>query len=344
MAKSKKFADFINDNGEYERVSIWKVRKKEQQAPGQWNVAKYYSTHRLEENKLRMTPSHTYNKRLNRNTHFFKYLAGQIENDNKGGDGGESMTHMAYKDAISRLKRTKLVFSHRKLSFDIEITKAELEKTILLNGRKFRLDVYIEFTSEHEYCLKWNGRMGIEVCRSNSLHLEKIEGLETLGIPVVQIRTHSKFEFNEEEHEDDEDQYNQHVDYLVKRFTQELRGMIYVDPQSVEYLQQCLARKDQEITSLNEKFNGLRDKANEIVKDKLAVIQQQVQQIADLNAKIATQNSQLKQLSQSNTKLKQATDEQHDLLLSALDAGFFSVRKLKAKIRKYLSLGLPNKH
>ncbi len=172
-------------------------------------------------------------------TAFFRYINGT---DEANGGGGESLTHLLFKEAIAGLSGTKLALDTFG-EHDITITHGETEKEIRTDEGPYYADVYLRFTSNTRLGLKWSGEIYIEVNHTHAVPPYKLDSLRQARLPVVEVDVPNTLVYDYENEYTTDPREAAHIrriqNMLQKGF---LAGRVISDRSSVEFLEQEVDR------------------------------------------------------------------------------------------------------
>lgn len=240
MSATKGWA-FLSEHGK-ERTSAYRVKALRDEVGGRPLSIPFWSTHRAGK-RVRM--KHVVKK----GTPFFSY----IEGETGGGDeGGVSLSHLLYQEAIAQLPATELrlgKFGNHK----IRIVEASIEKRFALAGSTRVADVYLKFDSDSYLAKKWKGSVCIEVHHTHAVPREKIEDLRRARMAVVEVNLPEAFVFPHSEDATTEQLEAKHVEFLIPYLGEFIVGTVLSDPSSPEYLEEQLAIAKRMLTDAGEK-------------------------------------------------------------------------------------------
>ncbi len=208
-----------------DRVSAAAVSRERAKFGGRPTGDIYFSTHKPP-NRKRM--KHVQKGK----TSFFSYINGDVD----GGDGGESLTHRLFKEAVSGVRKTKLCLG-KSGDHDVVITHGEIEKPIQVADGTYYADAYWQFTSTSKLGIKWSGHVYIEVHKSHLVPTEKIEQLRQLGLPVVEVGVPALFEYPYSDDQTTDEREVAHIE-KVRRILEGgfLAGTVISNPSSQEFM------------------------------------------------------------------------------------------------------------
>ena len=221
----------------------------------------YWSTHRPGKRK---PVKHVQNA----GTSFFAYLNGAGA---AGGDGGESLTHQLFKEALEGLSCTKLKLGTLG-EHEITITHGEAEKEIRTVDGLYYADVYWRFTATSSLGLKWSGEMYLEVHHTHAVPRIKQDSLRAARLPVIEVDIPPTLEYQYE----DEDTTDPREAAYVSRIrhvlqTGFLAGRVISDPSSIEYLEQEVAKLEQELRKAQQNWSAAKQRGD-AASQQLAVV------------------------------------------------------------------------
>ncbi len=257
------------------------------------------------------------------------YFAYTPQNRNSPGTTApESLTHALCKMAIASLANkgteTKLEYTVYKNNIEekheatIKFSHGENERSFVVNGSRFTVDVYCQFESinpDNEYLSlssKWNGHVAFEIFVTHGLSSNdpKVNSLAGIGIPIIQIKIGATSKLNLIEDRDLTDSHTvktvieSHIRKLENMFKKRIYGYLLRDVMSETYNHEV-----QMIQALNEKderIDELKHEA-EAFKKKLYELQASNSEQRNLCTSLREQNSDLQQQLR-NQSLKYATE------------------------------------
>lgn len=154
--------------------------------------------------------------------------------EREGGGGRETLSHALCKRAISELTETTLSVGN--VEIPIRILERSTEKEVVIDGRRYRPDVSLQFESESDHQLKWGGTLHMEVWHTHATPEAKALDFFNAGLALFEIRVTEKLQFQTDEHLVTQAKMEQHVDWLKARFSEWIWGKLLSDPQSREYV------------------------------------------------------------------------------------------------------------
>ena len=188
------------------------------------------------------------------------YFAYTPQNRNSPGTTApESLTHALCKMAIASLANkgteTKLEYTVYKNNIEekheatIKFSHGENERSFVVNGSRFAVDVYCQFESinpDNEYLSlssKWNGHVAFEIFVTHGLSSNdpKVNSLAGIGIPIIQIKIGATSKLNLIEDRDltDSDSVKtvieNHIRKLENIFKKKISGRLLRDVMSQAY-------------------------------------------------------------------------------------------------------------
>jgi hypothetical protein len=228
-------------------------------------------------------------KHVRRGKPHFEYIS-KSDSDTVG---GESLDHLLFKEAISEIKRTHLTLNGGE-RFPITITNSYQERQVDVNENYYRIDVHLEFESQHVYAEKWSGQIYFEVCHKNPVHKEKKDDLASLDLPVIEYKLRAPFFYPHDESNTSRAREEKHK-AMIKRILEGDTGFVPAkvlhDPSSAPYLKRELEERSKELTEANsavEKlkadFHKLSSSKNEALSDNISL----KRLMGESNAKIET--------------------------------------------------------
>lgn len=327
MSATKPWA-YVTEFGS-ERVDAWEIKRQRDSIGGASLEKHWWSPHRKGERK-RVT-----HKNPTGAVPHFSYIDGWTPGE---GEGGESLSHVLYKNAIARLAKTQLQFPNGE-KHDIRITHAELEKTIPLAEGYRVVDVYCKFESESHLAKKWGGEVCFEVWHTHRAPKDKVLGMKAKRVPVFQVPVPKLYQYRNEKNTSSELE-KKHEDFLVGRLGEYMKGNAISDPSSVEYLEERveiltaqMARDAKLAAAQNDEVKILQSELGRLKKNN-AVLAEQNGVLAERNASLTTEYGLLKKATDGNAGTITRLGRDNDSL--ADDIG--GLQK-KLKYRKYLLIG-----
>lgn len=237
MAEMKKWAYRHEEGAEWTTADAhW--RERYDKFGGQPSRDAFFSTHK--------PPGRKRMKHIHKGgISYFSYVNAS---DESGGDGGESLTHRLFKDAIASISKTELRLG--KLGeYPIVVTHGETEKRVdAVDGRYYYVDVYLRFESTSLLGMKWSGEVYVEVHNTNAVHAQKMQDLRQLRLPVIEVPVMDLFVYPHTEYETTDWREAEHL----KNSRRILEGGYLIgtainNPNSVEYLELQLERTRREL-------------------------------------------------------------------------------------------------
>lgn len=209
----------------------------------------FFSTHSLSKRK-RM-------KHVQRGeTAYFSYIN---KSDEAGSDGGESLTHRLFKQAIASIKKTVLKLGKHG-DHVITISNGETEKKYC-HEKDYVADVYCCFRSESYLGMKWSDKVYIEVHKSHPVPIEKIQELRQLRLPVIEVEVPKLFEYQYSDRETTNQRETFHVEKIKKILEGGfLMGKVISNPSSVEFLEKYLKSTRQQLQEAKEQIQAATDR------------------------------------------------------------------------------------
>lgn len=226
----KKWA-FYKEGLEWRKIGLYAALSKEKEEPGQWRRRTYYSTHSPANARLRM-----HIRESSKGTFSFAYNQGQEAEIERLG-GGESLVHYLFKIAISELSHTTLKLSNLNEDVTIHFVDAQTEKRVHIEDRYYDLDVFVKFTSQSKYQIKWNGELAIEVHNTNPVNGQKLKDLKALRIPVIEVSVNKKLAYKTSEEYSTPKSEREYIEFLKGQLSEYLWSKVLSDPKSIDYLE-----------------------------------------------------------------------------------------------------------
>lgn len=245
----KKWA-FYKDGEEWRKIGLYAALSKEKEEPGQWRRRTYYSTHSPASTRLRM-----HIRESSKGTFSFAYNRGQETEIERLG-GGESLVHYLFKIAISELSHTTLKLSNLNEDVAVQFIDVQTEKRVHIDDRYYDLDVFVKFTSQSKYQLKWNGELAIEVHNTNPVIGQKLKDLKALRIPVVEIDINRKLAYKTPEEFSTPSLEREYIDFLKGRLSEYLWSKVLSNPKSIDYLEKENYELIKKVETLREKLES----------------------------------------------------------------------------------------
>ena len=179
-----------------------------------------------------------------------------------GDDGGESLTHQLFKEALAGLSSTKLKLGALG-EHGVTITHGETEKEIRTVDGSYYADVYWHFTATSSLGLKWSGEMYLEVHHTHAVPRDKQDSLRAARLPVVEVDVPKTLEYPYE----DEDTTDPREAAYVNRIrnvlqTGFLAGRVINNPSSIEYLEQEVVRLERTLQQVQQDCSAVERRAN----------------------------------------------------------------------------------
>lgn len=282
----KKWA-FYKEGEEWRKIGLYAALYKEKEEPGQWRRRTYYSTHFPASARLRM-----HIRESSKGTFSFAYNRGQEAEIERLG-GGESLVHYLYKIAISELSHTTLKLSNLNEDVTVQFINSQTERRIHIDGRYYDIDVFVKFTSQSKYQLKWNGELAIEVHNTNPVIGQKLKDLKALRIPVIEVSVNKKFSYKTPEEYSTPKLEREYIDFLKDRLSEYLWSKVLSDPKSIEYLE-------------NENFELIKNinKLREQLDHSKALLEKERENVLDSKIRLNHVNSELIEKDKLVSKLR----------------------------------------
>jgi hypothetical protein len=241
-------------------------------------------------------------------------------------DGGESLNHLLFKEALCSLEHTtlslyELTVGKPKKWRDayITITDSAKEKSIARSaGDAYRADAYIEFETTDVIGVKWEGRLCLEVRHTHAVDAAKQSELRDLDVPVVEVEIPDIFTYKFEDEDTDDDKEEAHRRYIKRVLESEngfLKGTVLSNPSSKKYLEIEVDTQREQISKLKQSENKLGERLNlaekqlkeahHVSANQSIQIQSLGAQLLDTKSKLGSANTSLTQLNQTKTSLEE---------------------------------------
>jgi hypothetical protein len=259
----KKWA-FYKEGEEWRNIGLYAALSKEKEEPGQWRRRTYYSTHSPASVRLRM-----HIRESSKGTFSFAYNRGQEAEIERLG-GGESLAHYLYKMATSELTHTILKLSNLNQDVSVQFIDAKTEKRVHIDDRYYDLDVFVKFTSQSKYQLKWNGELAIEVHNTNPVIGQKLKDLKALRLPVIEVSVNKKLAYKTPEEYSTPKLEREYIDFLKGRLSEYLWSKVLSNPKSIDYLEKENVELIRNVKKLREQLDhseALLEKEREHLSD-----------------------------------------------------------------------------
>ncbi|MCF5736434.1 hypothetical protein [Pseudomonas syringae] len=297
------------------QVTAWQVNKQRKDFyNGQPTPYQYFSIGRP---GTRLAVKHVSGK----NYPYFSYIN---SGDGSGAVGGESLSHLLFKEALSEIKQLRLNVSlqvgegkRTQVSCNLQVVEAEQEKEIALVGGGVRYaDVYYKFESEHWLWKKWGGELYIEIRNSNAVNARKQIDIRKVAIPVIEVEIPSIFDYKISDEATNDELEFKHKERIKKMLQSEkgfLSGSSLSNPSTKEYLIDLVKHyKGQKVEFCKErdrlnsvlfetrellaaeasKVENLSGELLDLKKQLLVAVSEKDAAIADLSSNIASQSKQ----------------------------------------------------
>lgn len=287
----KKWA-FYKEGEEWRKIGLNAALYKEKEEPGQWRRRTYYSTHSPARVRLRM-----HIRKSSKGTYSFAYNRGQEKEIERLG-GGESLAHYLYKIAISELSHTTLKLSNLSEDVTIHFVNAQTEKRVYIGNRYYDLDVFVNFTSQSKYQIKWNGKLAIEVHNTNPVIGQKLKDLRNLRIPVIEVSVNEKLAYKTPEEYTTPELERKYIDFLKGRISDYLWGKVLSDPNSIDYL-------ENENLELIERIKKLREQLQHTE----SLLEKEKKTVSDSEEKLKTANEELIKINKLSSELRTQVED-----------------------------------
>jgi hypothetical protein len=240
MSATKGWA-FLSEHGK-DRISAYRVKALRDEIGGGPLGIPFWSTHRAGK---RVKMKHVVKKA----TPFFSYMDGEAGG---GDEGGVSLSHLLYQEAIAQLPATELRLG-KYGNHKITIVEATIEKRFDLAAGSRIVDVHLKFDSDSYLAKKWKGSVCIEVHHTHAVPREKIEDLRRARMAVVEVNLPEAFVFPHNEDATTEQLEAKHIEFLVRHLGDFIVGTVLSDPSSPEYLEEQLATAKRMLADASEK-------------------------------------------------------------------------------------------
>jgi hypothetical protein len=279
MSETKGWA-YVTEFGS-ERITAWEVKRQRDRLGGGPLGKTYWSQHRKGERRkvkqMQRPPAKP----------FFAYMDESTPHE---GDGGESLSHVLFKNAIARLGKTQLRFPNGE-THDIRITHAEVEKTVTLSVGYCVVDVFCKFESDGYLAKKWGGEVCFEVWHTHRAPPEKIIGLRDKRVPVIEVKVSEFFRYRREENTNDKLE-EEHVNYLAKRLGEFMAGKAISDPSSVEYLEEKIRTMSAQMAR-DVKIAAVREDETKMLESELSSLRGDIAALVAYNGSMTTKVASL---------------------------------------------------
>jgi hypothetical protein len=233
-------------------------------------------------------------------TTFFRYYSAA---DEAIGGPGESLSHRLLKEAISQIKRTKLVLPNR--STEIEIHFGDKERLIEIGTDRYYADAYLQFTSKSDLAARWSGEVYIEVWHKHRVPDKKREELFAMKLPVVEVPMQDAFLYRYEENTTRQREA-EHVAKLVKMLESNfLKGTVISDRRSVEFLETRVSELEQALTESRAELHSTRLDAEQRQQESEQVVSRLHEQLQQQTANSDTLLAQLNALKNAAGRLQE---------------------------------------
>ncbi|KJY90352.1 hypothetical protein CWB89_06400 [Pseudoalteromonas piscicida] len=228
----KKWGWYFPKDGLPERISAKEVLYRDE-TEGGWRGKAYYPYKNGSGGVMHA-------KRSSTGTPFFAFNCKHDAEEWERKGGGESQTHYLFKMALLELESTVLKFKGGTLP-DTKITfkSANDEKAI---GPYF-IDVYCLFESDNLLGIKWEGKLGIELCLTNPVLPEKKEFLIQNNIPVVQHHISERMIYMGPEDEEDPEAERAYIEFVKSKIKENFMLVSLISDPSSE-LYELMTAKD----------------------------------------------------------------------------------------------------
>ncbi len=233
---------------------------------------------------------------------FFSFIE---PGDGGGGDGGESLTHRLFKQAIASIEATELrLGSHG--DHKIRVTHASTEKRFPTTN-EYYADVFLTFESETYLGSKWSGELYVEVHKTNAVHATKQDDLRASRIPVIEVGVPDLFEYPYNDSQTTDSRETQHLGMITRILGKGfLMGKVISDPSLVSYLEAQLVSTEQEVISANAKLQSAMQREQEL-RERIQELEKNSIQQSNNNEKLADE------LNSKNVKLQRAMECEQSL-------------------------------
>lgn len=258
---------------------------------------------------------------------FFSFIE---PGDGGGGDGGESLTHRLFKQAIASIEATELRLGAHG-DHKIRVTHASTEKRFPTT-KEYYADVFLTFESETYLGTKWSGELYVEVHKTNAVHATKQDDLRASRMPVIEVGVPDLFKYSYNDSQTTDSREAQHLG-MIKRVLEKgfLMGQVISNPSSVTYLELQLASTERNLISANTKLQSAMQCEQEL-REQIQELEQKAAQESDNNAKLAGA------LNSENVKLRSATEREQSLRGQMRDLEKAIARETETNIQLGLKL------
>lgn len=248
-------------------------------------------------------------------TPFFAYIDSFSRTNS---DGGESLSHLPYKETLSRLGSTELRLKNGG-RHKIRIIHAQMEKSVTIDSNVFAVDAYCRFESDSALAKKWGGEVCFEVCHTHPVPADKIIALRKRRMPVVEVKIPQCFQYKNEEITTEELE-QRHSNFLIEYLEDFIVGEILSNPSSIEFLEEQLVALKRD---LNNATDGIaeRDKSIDGLKQELAQLEKtrsaSLNRVATLSGQLTDSQMTVNTIKQKITKLERDLQSKRESLESA---------------------------
>ncbi|WP_146040486.1 hypothetical protein [Pseudomonas sp. GW456-12-1-14-TSB6] len=261
MAKS--FAYTSQWGGHSDKVTAKQIEScRRDEFNGQPTGQSFYSTHKPGSRKA---VKHV----MKGGTSFFAYIN---SSGGGGGEGGESLNHQLFKEALLTIETTRLslIFNagtraQRQENIVVKIIQAESEKRVIIPPQGHRsVDVYLKFETDSHIGRKWEGELYLEIHSTHAVDAEKQTELRALSVPVVEVDIPDVFiyKFSDENTTDErEAAHKVFVRNVLEGVNGFLKCVVLSNPSSKAYLEEQVVLQQRSLSELrkrNEESEGLR--------------------------------------------------------------------------------------
>lgn len=249
---------YYHEDDSWLRIGVKTALAREKSEPGKWKSRTYYSTHADPNQRLRM-----HIRKSPRGLPLFAYNPGQRAEIERDG-GGESLTHLLYKTALSEIKSTTLKISNLGKDIEISIIDSTTEKRVWLQGRYYDIDVFYHFSSNSDFELRWGGMLGLEVHHTNPVNDTKKTDLNTLRIPVIEVDVPAKLAYLTTADNTSPEREREYIEFVKPRLSEYLWGKMISNPKSIDYLERENAQLSAELKRIKIEADEMREENNNL--------------------------------------------------------------------------------
>ena len=107
----------------------------------------------------------------------------------------ESLTHQGNKEIIANMKEIVIKFGN--VEVKVYVKNAECEKTIVCNGKRYEVDIYIQLekTEPADYYKLWNGELWLEIFHSCKVDYEQAENFAIENKTLFEYKVNDDYNF-----------------------------------------------------------------------------------------------------------------------------------------------------